>query len=111
MLYNLSNPKNFCSTDAPKQRMGKTTPLADFLSTEMEYQAIGDAKLASRINNRFPAELVFVNRSTVRNWRDETSRSARDWKQIVAIANILSFNGINSIIRGREKSIKILAHR
>jgi hypothetical protein len=64
--------------------------LADLLSDYMERAGYKDQRLASQINKRFGA--AFLHRATIRNWRNGTVKSVRDWRQLAAIASELHLN-------------------
>lgn len=64
--------------------------LADFLDTHMERAGYTNGRLAREINARYGKHLV--HRSNIRNWRTGTSKSVRDWRQMVAICAVLNLS-------------------
>ncbi len=71
--------------------MTEANSLADLLSEYMKRAHIGDQRLANLVNDLVGWNLL--NRSTIRNWREGTSRSVQDWRQIAAIAAVLKLEG------------------
>lgn len=62
--------------------------LADILEKKMKALHMGDARLAALANDLM-GNSQFLHRSTIRNWRTGVSKSAQDWRQMIAIANVL----------------------
>lgn len=65
--------------------------LADLLDTYMIHCNMGDARLASQVNQLL-GQKSFLHRSTVRNWRTGFSKQVRYWQQLVAVAAVLHLN-------------------
>lgn len=68
--------------------MKKEADLGTLLSQWMDERKLGDKRLADMVNKEF-GQICLISRSTIRNWRDRTSKKAKDWRQIMAIANVL----------------------
>ncbi|MEM7330959.1 MAG: ATP-binding protein [Chloroflexota bacterium] len=62
-----------------------------FLASKMEGR-FGDMRLANELNATFSPEFVKVSRSTIRNWRDQTSPRAKKWQQLLAVGHILGLD-------------------
>ncbi len=68
--------------------MAEEKSLADLLGEYMERAGMGDARLANLVNTL--AGWNLLNRSTIRNWREGTSKSVQEWRQLAAIAAVLN---------------------
>lgn len=68
--------------------MADDKQLADLLSKHMRRAGLGDARLSNLANAL--AGWNLLNRSTIRNWREGTSRSVQEWRQLAAIAAVLN---------------------
>lgn len=63
--------------------------LEELLNGHMRQAAIGTQRLETLVNTKFPN---LIHRSTIRNWRDGSSRTVQNWEQLVAIANVLQLS-------------------
>ncbi len=69
--------------------------LADLLDSHMKKAAVGDARLAKMVNT-IAENNHFINRSTIRNWRDGSSKKANNPRQLVTIAVALRLDEIEA---------------
>jgi WD40 repeat protein len=69
--------------------------LADLLDDYMERLGIGEARLANEVN-QMVNQPHFIHRSSIRNWRNGGSKTAGNWRQITAIAEVLHLNEVEA---------------
>lgn len=68
--------------------MTRAYKLADLLSQHMQVRDVKDIRLANRVKEAFKRPIV--SPSSIRNWRYGTAQTVRDWRQLLAVANVLS---------------------
>lgn len=73
--------------------MENDVSLADLLEKYMQERNLGDARLATLVNEMVQRP-EFLHRSTVRNWRIGTSKTVKDWRQLVSIASALRLDEV-----------------
>ncbi len=71
--------------------MPSKTTLADLLTKHMKARGLGPSRLAEQVN-QFAENDRLVSRRSIENWRDGAAGSARDWRQLVAIASVLGLD-------------------
>lgn len=87
-----------------------TESLANQLEQAMKAARMGDARLASLVNDTV-GNPQFLHRSTIRNWRTGISKSVKDWRQLTAIAAVLHLDetATNHLLKsGNCPSLKVL---
>jgi len=65
--------------------------LASLLDHYMKRESVGDARLATRVNS-IADNAFFIHRSTIRNWRNGSSRKTNNWRQLVTVSAALNLN-------------------
>lgn len=71
--------------------MSNDETLADLLDKHLVAAQMGESRLAKLANGAVDIP-QFLHRSTVRNWRIGTSKRAKDWRQLTAMAMALHLN-------------------
>lgn len=62
--------------------------LSDLLDHFMQAENMGDTRLAALVNKRV-GDAQFLHRSNIRNWRNGSSQTVKEWRQLAAIAAAL----------------------
>lgn len=75
--------------------MDEFIDFSSLLGGHMAGQDVGEARLETTVNKRF-GHIVRISRSTVRNWKDGSSKSVADWRQIVAVAAVLNLSAVET---------------
>ena len=71
----------------------KNISFADILTQYMKEAEYKDDRLVKSINNYGSS---FIHRSNIRNWREGVAKTARDWKQLAAVADILNLTKVET---------------
>ena len=75
--------------------MDKFVDFSSLLNNHLSGVQIGEARLETLVNKRF-GHIIRISRSTIRNWRDGSSKSVADWRQIVAAAAVLNLSAVET---------------
>ncbi len=67
----------------------KTVSLAETLNRYMTMRGMGNLALSNHVKDQF--ETDFVPKTSIQHWRNGSSKTVRDWRQLVAIAHVLGF--------------------